>query len=335
MYLDVMKLMCSFLLVLTSYGVFSQQITSSVSVNHYANPELYMKAGVVCFITDRRGNPSSEGSYLFINNRSSSTFYFNRAGAGKDWKELSPNRKILIPLQNAGKGIAVPLRVKYTKTSDSDSREKASDLTLLNGISHSSSYTKSPPTPEPSGSDIKKGVPVAEVKKGKQAAPPNTATTNKTAKALAAKSKIPVKPPAKVTVVVAVKARCMYTSSPAYYTFYYLKVNKEVFYSDVFPVAAYSNTTEGEDLLSQAWDCFITGLQAKYSGQKLDKLLDDPDYDLQLGLMHLSNPIIPSNEVVKRSPYTATAESAKQELLQWIKDENRNYPGLLFTKIDF
>lgn len=330
--------MCSFLLLLTSYGGFSQQVTSSVSVNHYANPELYMKAGVVCFITDRQGNPSSEGSYLFINNRSSSTFYFNRAGVGKDWKELSPNRKTLIPLQNAGKGMAVPLKVRYTKTANSDSKEKANDLKILNAISNRSPNPKPPEkisSLESGETDIKKSLPVAEVKKSKKAAPPNTATTNRTVKAPAVKSKIPVKPPVKITVLVAVKSRCMYTSSPAYYTFYYLKVNKEVFYSDVFPVAAYSNTVEGEDLLSQAWDCFISGLQTKYSGQKLDQLLDDPDNDLQLGLMHLSNPSIPSSEVVKKAPYTATAESAKQELLQWIREENRKYPGLLFTKIDF
>ncbi|HEX8377104.1 MAG TPA: hypothetical protein VF602_04755, partial [Pedobacter sp.] len=262
--------------------------------------------------------------------------YFNRAGATKEWKELSPNRKILIPLQNAGKGMAVPLRVRYTK-SNTNSREKANDLKILNAISNRSSNTKSPqkiPTQEASKSDITKVVPVAEVKKSKQTAPPNTVVTNKIPKAPVANSKISEKKLAKITVV-PVKSRCMYTSSPAYYTFYYLKVNKEVFYSDVFPVAAYSNTIEGEDLLSQAWDCFITGLQTKYSGQRLDKLLDDPDNDLQLGLMHLRDPFVPSNEVLRRSPYTATAESAKQELSNWIKEENRKYPGLLFTKIDF
>jgi hypothetical protein len=58
------------------------------------------------------------------------------------------------------------------------------------------------------------------------------------------------------------------------------------------------------------------------------------DYDFHLGLMHLRNPFIPSNNVVKISPYTASAKSAKQELSQWIKDDKRTYPGLLFIKID-
>jgi hypothetical protein len=330
-----MKVILCFLLLITGFRGVSQQITNSVSVNHYAHPELYMKAGVVCFITDRQGNPSRDGSYLFINNRSSSAFYFNRPGANKDWKELRPRQKILIPLKNAGKSTVVPLRVKYTKTPGSDLKEKANDLKILNGISARSSYSKASEqtsTPKASGSTIKKDVAVAEVKKSKKAAPPNTSTT-KTTKAPATHSQTPLKKTAEITVV-PVKSRCMYTSSPAYYTFYYLKVNKEVFYSDVFPVAAYDNTTEGEELLAQAWNCFLNGLRTKYSGERLQKLLNDPDNDLHLGLMHLRNPFIPSNNVVKISPYTASAKSAKQELSQWIKDDKRTYPGLIFINID-
>ena len=327
-----MKLIYCFLLVSTGLRVYSQQITSTVSVSHYAHPELYLKAGVVCFITDRQGNPSSEGSYVFINNTGSSDFYFNRSGANKDWKKLQARQKTLIPLPNTGKS-TVPLRVRYTRTSNSPSPEKTKDLKLLNAISDRSSSSRTSgktSTPKANNADNKKDVPVAALKKTE---PPNTGTTNKTAAPLAAKKKILVKKPAEITIVPG-KSRCMYTSSPAYYTFYYLKVNKEVFYSDVFPVAAYSNTTEGEDLLSQAWDCFITGLQAKYSGERLDKLLDDPDNDLQLGLMHLRNPFIPSNEVVKTSPYTITEKSAQQELSKWIKDDKRTYPELQFIKIN-
>jgi hypothetical protein len=297
-----------------------------------------MKAGVVCFLTDKQGNPSSDGSYLFINNRSSSSFYYNHPGSNKEWKKIQPNQKVIIPVQKSGESSVVPLRVKYTKTSSGNSGKKIIDLKMLNALSDQVSYTKSfdkkTSKSGPSSIDIQKDAIVVKPKQVKKSTL-TTRTPANTAKVLAAKSEKPVKNSASTVIIKPVQYKCMYTTAPAYYTFYYLKVNKEVFYSDVFPVAAYTNTSEGEELLSQAWNCFLAELRTKYKEERVQRLLNDDDNDLQLGLMHLRNPFIPAAKILQTYPYTATASSAQQELKRWIAYENATYPGLTFIKIDF
>ena len=331
-----MKSILCTLLVITSFGGLCQGIVSSVSVSHYAHPELYMKAGVVCFVTDKQGNPARDGSYLFINNRSSSAFYFNSSGVNKEWKKLQPNQKILISVQKEGQGTVVPLRVKYTKLSEGNSGKRISDLKMLNALSDRISYTKpsggTTSKPKPGSSDIRKDAIAVKPQQVKKPAIPNPGTSIKTAKVLGDKSKNTIKNP---PLNVAVRYRCMNTSAPAYYTFYYLKVNQTVFYSDVFPVAAYSNESEGEELLNQAWNCFLDELRAKYEDEGVQRFLNDQDNDLRLGLMHLRNPFIPSAKILQTYPYTATATSAQLELKRWMEYENSTYPGLSFVKIDF
>lgn len=328
-----MKLLYFILLIFSAFSGLSQEITNSVSIGHYAHPDLYLKAGVVCFVADKQGNPTRDGSYLFINNQSSSSFYYNSPGKSNQWKTVRPNQKVLLTVAKGANNNKVPLRVKYTKTSANNSREKISDLKLLNAISGQAADPK-PETTAPTSKPVNLIKPKNDVavkpKPIKNLPDPTTSTSKKPVKALAVRSNKPKLP----VVIEPVPSNCMNTAAPAYYTFYYLKVNKEVFYSDVFPVAEYTDTDEGEELLSQAWNCFLAGFRAKYNDEKVDKFLNDPDNDLQLGLTHLRDPFIPSKDIRKKHPYTATPELARQELKRWIAYESFTYRGLTFVKIN-
>jgi hypothetical protein len=108
-----------------------------------------------------------------------------------------------------------------------------------------------------------------------------------------------------------------------------------VLYSNVFAVPKYTIEEEGLDLLEQAWLCFVPALRPHLSEQRIDEMLNDTDNDLQLGLLHLRDPFIPSETIAERYPYTRSMEAAQLELESWIAAERIKFPGLRFIKVSF
>lgn len=316
-------------LLTINFNIFSQEITSIVSVSHYINPELYIEAGVACLISDKNGNPAIGGNYLSIYNNGSRSFHINYPSGSKIWTTVKPASSLLIPIVNTNKKVLLNFRVKYVKTSPAKLNDKLEDLSKLNVLSEKVSYDK-----PSAGSKLKNSVAETlqltepKIYTAEAASIPPTTRSGMKKRAAPKIQKKQMVASEEVT-------ECFYTPTPAYYTFYYLKVNQQVFYSDAFGVPAYSAESEGQQLLTQAWYCFVSELRTMYDEDTIYALLHDPDNDLQLGLIHLRNPFIPSAEILKTYPYTATKTATQHELVDWIKYESETYKGLKFIKVNF
>lgn len=319
-----MKSILLIALLLTGLGVTARQINSTVSVSHYVNPELYFAADVACLVSDKAGKPAVGGAYIAVYNKGKNPFLLHYPALSKNWQVIPPNKSKVFFIDNSQKKILVNLKVRYVKTAAKNLNSKLNILTQANSVSEKASYDKIPTRKNAIADLLQLESPVLFA----QEMPEITLADSKpiiVKKSLPRKNEIPsVKP-----------TNCFYTESPVYYTFYYLKVNQEVFFSDVFGVPAYSTEEAGQQLLTQAWYCFVGALRNIYDEQEVFEMLHDPDNDLQLGLMHLRNPFIPSDVILKTYPYTAQKNMAEQELAEWITYEKEAYKGLKFIKVKF
>lgn len=409
-----MKYFVVSVLIFFSYKVFPQQVSSTVSVSHFANPELYIIASVVCMLTDQHGNPSPGNKYLSIYNKGGASFYLN-IPSGSGWKIIKPRQAVILPIINSERKSLVTLKVRYDRVSSNTLSNKVKELESLNKISKTSAFEKSgqgksgyaiakilnsqaarlstssdavaqaPKAVEKTsrtgskqvtatqpvksrakladnlrnrGSVQRLATPVVKPTGNKQPASANNRTTgiraangklnypkspakdavSKTSKLgtriseTASKRRL-VASAAPDTKTRIVETNCLGTFIPAYYTFYYLKVNREVYYSEPFPVPEYRNEKDGQQVLDQAWYCFVGGFRKVQPEAKVYEMLHDPDNDLQTGLIHVRNPFIPSSKIRSSRPYTLTEASAKQELGEWMAFEKKNFPGVKFIKV--
>lgn len=86
------------LLSFLSVHAFAQQKESTVSVSCYVNPELYLQAGVVAYVSDKSGNISCKGKHIGINNQSSNVFYYY---IGSRRMSLKPEAKAVVQVGSA------------------------------------------------------------------------------------------------------------------------------------------------------------------------------------------------------------------------------------------
>lgn len=327
-------ILCAILFLL-NLKTFSQQKSNTVSVSHYVNPELYIKAGVLCRITDKNGRPAKNGNFLSIYNKNGSSFSYSYPVANKSWRSIGPKQKVIIPVQRTASITVVPLKVKYTPVNNTSLAEKFRELSQQNAASDQVSFENAPAglvNTRRNRELLNMPVPVKNPGKTKKSAAvkPLQKLSNK-----AQKEQVSARRETQPETTTGGKSSCIYTTSPAYYTFYYLKVNNELLYSDVFAVPSYTNEDEGQALLEQVWFCFVVALKSYYTEERVDQLLNDRDNDLQLGFNHLRDPFIPSATIIQTYPYTNTAELAEAELKNWLAFDKQKYPELRFVRINF
>jgi hypothetical protein len=96
-----MKTLFTCFLLFFYFCSLSQQKESTVSISCYVNPELYLKGGVITFVSNRSGNFSCKGRYITIYNGSEFPFYYRLNPNTKTWIEVKPLKQVIIPVPSS------------------------------------------------------------------------------------------------------------------------------------------------------------------------------------------------------------------------------------------
>jgi hypothetical protein len=344
----------------TCLASFSQQKESSVSVSCYVNPELYLNAGIIAFVSNRAGNSSCKGNYITIYNGSKNSFYYRLSKTAKTWKEVKPDQQSIIPFSSgktssnihkvnlnakysldAGNNISLKLKAIAKMNTESD-KVKARELKGNPAVpkpaeSKPGKLTKVtkplPAQPKEEEIDSKPGEEKLTVKP--QIAKNKEAITRENIKTKDVENEITNTKDSALNSLNLQKNTCYYISDTAYYTFYYVKIRDTVLYSGPFPVEHYEDEEYGRRILSNAWGCLGERLIETFGESRYNQFLNDVDNDLMLGFQHLRNPQIPSEGIKKEYAYTASLTAAKAELEKWIKNDTDLNRNLNFIKINF
>ena len=134
------KLVIKYLLLLIPFllfNSFAQQKENTVSISCYVNPELYLQAGVIAYVSDKSGNISCTGRYVAIHNKSSSSFSYK---VNNKWFTVKPQAKTVILLGGnsspSSKSVSVlKLSVKYSPDPSGNIDNKIRTIAQLNAQS--------------------------------------------------------------------------------------------------------------------------------------------------------------------------------------------------------
>ena|GEM_PF-660349 len=122
-----------YILILFAYNSISlaQQKESTVSVSCYVNPELYIQAGVIAYVSDEAGNVSCYGRYISINNKSSNSFYYKR---GDKWTTVQArHRAVILASHTSSNSLSiVKLHVRYSLDQAGDAADKIRLIAKMN-----------------------------------------------------------------------------------------------------------------------------------------------------------------------------------------------------------
>ncbi|WP_423147996.1 hypothetical protein [Rubrolithibacter danxiaensis] len=149
----------------------AQQKESTVSISCYVNPELYIQAGVIAYVSDKTGNVSCTGRYIHINNTSRNSFYYEH---NNRWFAVKPQGKTVILIANTPAAAStspsvLKLNVRYTPDSSGDITTKIRSMAQMNARTDEAKSGKqvgtiSPPKdPDNETSTIDKPQPVKTV----------------------------------------------------------------------------------------------------------------------------------------------------------------------------
>ncbi|WP_207427893.1 hypothetical protein [Pedobacter sp. SYSU D00535] len=313
-----MKTYITILLVVITVFVYGQERTSIVHVSHYVNPVLYLQGGVIAFVCDASGKASPKGKYISIKASDQHPFSYKQGDAS--WKLLKAGQRTIVPLSTPTAG-RTKLNVKYRPQANINLSSKINTLTQMNKLTDAVTEGKitARPVAKTQTSKSNSSRVVAKVSPGKTAA--------SSRKPVAAK-----KPVNKISETKS--PSCFFVSEPAYYTFYYLRSGNEVYYTDSFPVPAYADEYAAEDLQHEFFNCLIGNLREQVNEDQLIAILNNPDFQIEDGLMHLRNPSIPSDEIARTYPYTASYETSQRERDNWIRFDREQSKDLKFVKVD-
>ena len=122
------------LLSFLSIHAFAQQKESTVSISCYVNPELYLQAGVVAYVSDKSGNISCKGKHIGIDNQSSNVFYYY---IGSRRMSVKPRAKAVVPVGSAAVVSGhfpsiLKLRVSYSRDASGNVSDKIKSIARMN-----------------------------------------------------------------------------------------------------------------------------------------------------------------------------------------------------------
>jgi len=337
------------LLMLLPLALYSQDKQSAISLSCYVNPELYLKAGVISFVSDQAGKPACSGSYVTIYNGNKTPFFFKLPGSS-GWKQVTSIQQVIVPIAKRPQGLTkISMQVKYQEDKSNSIESKVKIIAKMNAAADAGKASV-PPKKEPA-TRVARAITPAARKIAPQEQQPKEAGTEKrnvtqnqknkdlakkTALRLAAeKRRLAELAKANLLKNKTPESTCFYSSDTAYYTFFYIKLRDSVLYSDPFPVEQYQDDETGEKLLSKAWGCLSDKLIGQFGEDKYNELLDDVDFDLMNGLQHLRNPQIPSWTIVNDYPYTRTYQSTEEEIKKWIRFDSQKTRGIKIIKVNF
>lgn len=358
-----------FLPVLTFLYIsaFAQQRENTVAISCYANPELYMQAGIIAFVSDKAGNVSCKGSYISIYNGSKNFFYYKQ---GTGWAEVKPKRRTIATVskdKTGGGSLSIlSLSVKYRVDKSGDISAKIKAMARMNAQSDRIKAGESGEVnPKPGKTNLQaeraliiankpiafpENTPVKTPLSEPKTQPKNAGTKNK---------KIPKSTPSNApkpeqeavelteiendTIPSALLDSADYAAFPcflsdnvSYYTFFFAEVKGDmVFYTDPFPVARYDNSGEAERLLSKAWGCLSERIIQQFGEDRYNDMLNDVDNDLHSGILHLRETGITSVEITNNYPYSASLVATQAELRAWIDFNRKKNANIQFVKIRF
>ncbi len=348
------------------FSASAQQKESTVSISCYVNPELYIQAGVIAFVSDKAGNVSCKGTYISIFNKSNNTFYYK---TGSDWAEVKPQTRTVAggrQKKNGENSISIlRLAVKYLPETASDITTKIKTIARMNAQSDTikareSGSDVSAPKNTSSQQDRSPAIAVRPIiVPGSEAAPKKSKVvigSSKTAtkkKPLGKKAKS-LKPGPDIGVAEVTEIEndtipsamldsadyaalpCFLGSNVSYYTFYFSEQRGDtVLYTDPFTVERYDNSGDGERLLSKAWGCLSERIIQQLGEDRYNEMLNDVDHDLPTGILHLRDTDLTSAGIAADYPYASSLAGTQAELRNWIEFSRKKNPGVRFVRIRF
>lgn len=342
-----MKMLFTCTLLLLSILSFAQHKETAVSVSCYVNPELYLKGGIITFVSNKAGNYSCKGSFVTIYNGGVSSFFYRLNANTKVWSEVKPYKQVVIPARSARSNSGLSVVRLYAKYKEDVSGNLSVKIKTIAKMNAESDKVKAR---ELRGIGETQGEEVAVVPKR---SPPKPRASAVEPQAVDKTNKVPERSQTKSTVVkerapaeTAKKAMevplldstqlfCYNASDTAYYSFYYMKIRDTVLFSLPFPVERYEDESYGQRVLYNAWGCLSERITEQFGEARFNSYLNDVDYDLMTGFQHIRNPHIPSDTIVNDYPYTKSFASAEKEMRTWMKNEKALNQEVRFVEIDF
>ena len=360
------------LLTFLYFSAFAWQKATVVSVSCYANPELFLQAGVLAYVSDKAGNVSCKGKFISISNRSTNSFFYK---TGSEWAEIKTLHRTVISIGSSANSTnpasVFRLQVKYEPDRNGNISAKIQTIAKLNAQSDRikthelEGSTSEKPSQANSGRDealaiLNKPIVVPETKRPKPVS--TTGKTPKTKQAIkktTVRAKVLVRPkPAsrnqEFEVVQAVEVEndtipsatldsadyallpCFLSENISYYTFYFAELKGDsVLFTDPFPVERYDNSRDAERLFSKAWGCLSERIIQQLGENRYNDLLIDVNNDLPTGILHLRDTQTSSNSVANNSTYTSSLYGTKAELKNWMDFAKNKNPDVVFVKIKF
>lgn len=362
-----MKFLSFFFILLVPTMAFSQQTERKVTISCYVNSELYLRAGVVSFVTGKTGNPDCKGNFITFYNGGANAFYYKLSSQGGSWTSVGAKKRVTVGLaresiKKSSAGLSVvAVNVKYSADPNSDIAAKLKSIAKMNASSDKAmagvtggairsggtadgdaelaaimkrqelSDRSKIPSAAPGQSLKPTPVPAAAAAKAAGARETAAGAAARSRKKLKEEKDLPNDQPERPKL-----PACFYTADTAYYTFYYLKLGDTVLYSEPFAVEHYQDEASGQSLLAEAWNCFTSRLKTVLGEERYNQLIsDDVNTDLTIGFLHLRDPYIPSLTIVAEYPYTTSAAATRQELKKWIEYDRVRNAGLKFLKVNF
>ncbi|WP_423145995.1 hypothetical protein [Rubrolithibacter danxiaensis] len=331
-----------FVILFFCWGAYAQQKEKSLSISCYVNPELYLKAGIIAYVSDKAAHTYCKGSYVTLYNGSSNSVFYRFSKSG-NWREVQSKQRVIIPARSTHSAktqlSVVSLSIRYTEEISGDVGSKISSIAKMNAQSDKAK-AKGPAgviafpgennTPGASKGTTSKTIPAPIAKSKSKAAVIQHKPLQKRPEKPAAKKEEFIEEEVEPT-----SPRCFLAADTAYFTFYYIKLRDTVLYSDPFPVERYDNQESGKKLLSEAWGCLSTKLIERFGEDTYNNWLNDVDHDLMIGLNHLRNPQFSSSAIFLDYPYTHSFSEAKAEMRNWMEFDKKKSPGIQFVKIAF